>query len=58
MYIMNIVTLIGITVIFMYSLTQILKFYGVNEDIYGVYMFFYLLIVLSIIVLPNDYPKV
>ncbi len=55
---MNIVTLIGITVIFMYSLTQILKFYGVNEDIYGVYMFFYLLIVLSIIVLPNDYPKV
>lgn len=55
---MNIVTLIGITVIFMYSLTQILKFYGVNEDVYGVYMFFYLLIVLSIIVLPNDYPKV
>lgn len=55
---MNIVTLIGLSVIFFYSLTQILKFYGVGEDVYGVYILFYILIILFIIILPNDYPKV
>ena len=55
---MNIVTLIGLSVIFFYSLTQILKFYGVGEDVYGVYILFYILIILCIIILPNDYPKV
>jgi len=54
---MNTITLIGISIIFFYSLTQILNFYGVGEDIYGVYILFYIFIIISILVLPNDYPK-
>jgi hypothetical protein len=54
---MHPITLIGISIIFFYSLTQILKFYGVGEDIYGVYVLFYIFIIISILVLPHDYPK-
>ena len=55
---MNSITLIGLSIIFFYSLTQILNFYGVGEDVYGVYILFYIFIIISILVLPNDYPKV
>jgi hypothetical protein len=54
---MNPITLIGISIIFFYSATQILKFYGIGEDVYGVYVLFYILIIISILILPNDYPK-
>jgi hypothetical protein len=53
---MNTITLLGLSIIFFYSLTQILKFYGVGEDVYGVYILFYIMIIISIIVLPNEYP--
>lgn len=55
---MNTITLIGLSVIFFYSIIQILKFYGVTEDAYGVYLLFYIFIILCIFILPNDYPKV
>ena len=55
---MNPITLIGISVIFFYSLTQILKFYGVGQDVYGVYILFYIFMIISILVLPSNYPKV
>jgi hypothetical protein len=55
---MNAITLIGLSIIFFYSLTQILNFYGVGEDVYGVYILFYIFIIISILVLPNNYPKV
>ena len=55
---MNIITLLGISIILLYVITQIMKFYGIGEDVYGVYALFYLFIMISIIVLPNDYPKV
>jgi hypothetical protein len=55
---MNPITLIGFSIIFFYSLTQILKFYGINEDAYGVYILFYIFIILCILILPNNYPKV
>jgi len=54
---MNSITLIGFSIIFFYSLTQILNFYGVGEDVYGVYILFYIFIIISILILPNDYPK-
>lgn len=54
---MNSITLIGLSIIFFYSLTQILNFYGVGEDVYGVYILFYIFIIISILVLPNNYPK-
>jgi hypothetical protein len=55
---MNPITLIGLSIIFFYSITQILKFYGLGEDVYGVYILFYIFIILCILILPNDYPKV
>ena len=52
------ITLLGVSLIFFYSLTQILKFYGVGEEVYGYYMIFYVFMLLSILILPNEYPKV
>jgi hypothetical protein len=55
---MHPITLIGISIIFFYSLTQILNFYGVDQSSYGVYVLFYIFIILCILILPNDYPTV
>ena len=52
------ITLLGVSLIFFYSLTQILKFYGIGEEVYGYYLIFYVFILLSILILPNEYPKV
>jgi hypothetical protein len=54
---MNKITLLGLSVIFIYSLIQILKFYGVTSESYIMYMYFYIFIIISIFILPNDYPK-
>lgn len=58
MYFMNTITLIGFSIIFLYSLIQIFKFYGVEQEIYGVYLMFYIFIIVSILVLPNNYPSI
>jgi hypothetical protein len=55
---MNAITLIGLSIVFFYSLTQILNFYGVDQSTYGVYILFYIFIIMCIFVLPNEYPKV
>lgn len=55
---MNTITLIGFSLIFLYSLIQIFKFYGIGQDVYGIYLAFYIFIMISIIVLPNKYPSI
>jgi hypothetical protein len=50
---MNSITLLGISAIFFYSIIQILKFYGIGEDIYGMYISFYIFIIISTFILPN-----
>jgi len=55
---MNSITLIGLSIIFFYSLSQILNFYGVGQDVYGIYILFYIFIIMSILILPNENPKV
>ena len=40
------------------NLTKILNFYGVGEEQYGIYVLFYILIVVTSLILPKDYPKV
>ncbi len=55
---MNSITLIGLSIIFLYILTQLLNYYGIKEDVYGIYILFYIFIILCILILPNDYPKV
>jgi hypothetical protein len=51
------ISLIGISVIFMYIIIQILKFYGVSSDSYGTYVVFYIFLLLSIVILPNTIPQ-
>jgi hypothetical protein len=55
---MNSITLLGMSVLFFYSLSQILNFFGVGKDVYGSYILFYFIMILCIIILPNDYPSV
>ena len=55
---MNPITLLGLSILFFYSLTQILNFYGIGEDVYGVYILFYLFLIMCMFILPNDYPKI
>lgn len=50
---MDTVTMIGMLIVFFYCLTQILKFYGVDESVYGIYLLFYILLSLCIFVLPT-----
>ena len=40
----NNITLLGLSLIFFYSISQILKFYGVGEEVYGYYLIFYVII--------------
>jgi hypothetical protein len=53
----NIITTLGISILLFYSTVTILKFYGVSESVYGTYLLFYIFIVLSMVVLPTEYPK-
>jgi hypothetical protein len=52
------VTLIGLSIIFFYIFIKIFEYYGIHEHVYGVYVLFYIFIILCILILPNDYPKV
>ena len=54
----NLITLIGISIILFYSVTKILDFYGIGVDVYGIYVMFYVLIMIFILVLPSENPRV
>lgn len=55
---MNIITLLGLTVIFLYSLTQILKFYGIREEVYGIYVLFFVFVLVCGLILPKKENKI
>ena len=55
---MNKITLLGVAMLFIYSLMQILQFYGVSSENYLVYIYFFIFIIITIFILPTDYPKV
>jgi hypothetical protein len=55
---MNTIALLGFTIIFFYCLSQILSFYGVGQDVYGIYALFYIFLIIFTLVLPTQYPKV
>jgi hypothetical protein len=55
---MSPITLVGLSIVLFYAIIQILKFYGVSEDVYGVYLLFYLFLIACVLVLPNGYPTV
>jgi hypothetical protein len=54
----NIITILGVSLLLFYTIITILKFYGISESVYGTYLLFYIFIILSILVLPTDYPTV
>jgi hypothetical protein len=57
---LSITTLISLFVfslIFTYVIVNILEFYGVGANVYGSYIGFYLFLLVSIFVLPRDYPR-
>lgn len=51
------ITNIGISLILLYSITQILNFYGIGVNIYGTYVAFYIFLFLSTYILPKEYPS-
>ena len=55
---MKTITLIGISSIFFYCIIQLLTFFGVGMDVYGPYVLFYVLLIICILFLPNDYPSI
>jgi len=54
---MDPVTNLGLVILFFYCVTKLLSFYGVSESTYGVYLLFYILIALSIVILPHEEPS-
>ena len=50
------ITFIGVSLLLMYIMIQILNFYGVDQSVYGIYLVFFLFIILSILILPNSEP--
>ena len=54
----SIITGLGIAVILTYSIVKILDFYGINVNQFGTYLSFYVFILISLFVLPRQYPKI
>ena len=50
----TIITLIGFSILIMYAISQLLNFYGIGSNVYGVYFVFYAFILLSVLVLPGE----
>jgi hypothetical protein len=53
----NLLTLFGFSSVFTYVIVNLLEFYGIGSNVYGSYIGFYLFLLVSIFVLPRDYPK-
>jgi len=50
-------TILGISIILIYSLIKILEFFGIRLNVYGSYISFYVFILISSFILPREYPK-
>ena len=56
-YYMDTITILGISLLFFYSLTTILQFYGVDTSVYAIYILFYVFLIISRLILPTTYIK-
>lgn len=54
----SIITTLGVSILLVYGLTRILEFYGIGINVYGSYIAFYFFIIISLFILPRDYPKI
>jgi hypothetical protein len=57
-YKMSKITVFGITILLIYTITNILNFYGVGVDKYGAYLVFYIFLLLCYYILNRDNPKI
>ena len=57
MLLQTMITIIGIFVLFFFTITRLFAFYGVGAEWYGVYMAFYAFIMLSLVILPRKIPS-
>ena len=57
-YNMNKITMLGITILVIYSITKILNFYGVGIDKYGSYLVFYIFLLICYYIFNSEYPKI
>jgi hypothetical protein len=51
---MNSITILGLSILFFYSLIQVFNFYGIDQSVYVIYILFYLFLILCIMILPNE----
>ena len=51
----SIISILGIALLLFYGITRILEFYGIGINIYGSYVAFYIFILISMLILPNNY---
>jgi hypothetical protein len=51
----GIISLLGITLILIYIISKIMDFNGVSSKEYGSYITFYMFLLLSFFILPNNY---
>lgn len=54
---MDTITILGISLLFFYSLTTILQFYGIDTSVYAIYILFYVFLIISRLILPTTYVK-
>ena len=55
---MNKITIFGLTLLVIYTITKILNFYGIGIDKYGSYLVFYVFLIVCANVIDTDNPKV
>ncbi len=51
------ITIFGLTLLIIYSMTKILNFYGFGIDVYGSYLAFYVFLLVAAFTLNRNYPK-
>lgn len=53
----TIITSLGVSILLVYGITKVLEFYGVGINVYGSYLAFYFFLLITVLVLPRNYPK-
>jgi len=54
----TLITIFGISMLILYIIIQILNFYGVGQDVYGIYLVFFLFLMITSLILPTSNPKI
>jgi len=58
MQVNTILPILGFTMLILYCVIQILNFYGIGQDVYGIYLTFFIFLIISAFVLPTKNPSI